>query len=141
VISFTWRSTCSFAATSRFVWCASALARFGRFSSISRVERLLARLRPVLDDRRATLDLVNDFRDRPSGVVRLTFAPPVVYLGLVSNISRFLVAYPEISVAMTPLTSSIRRCASTLRPTWFPISRPKHLATFADGLRRAGLSE
>jgi len=61
-------------------------------------ERLLARLRPVLDDYRAALDLVNDFRDKPAGVVRLTVAPPVAYLGLISNISRFLVAYPEISV-------------------------------------------
>jgi len=61
-------------------------------------ERLLARLRPVLDDYRAALDLVNDFRDKPAGVVRLTVAPPVAYLGLISSISRFLVAYPEISV-------------------------------------------
>jgi DNA-binding transcriptional LysR family regulator len=58
-------------------------------------ERLLARLRPVLDDYRAALDLVNDFRDKPAGVVRLTVAPPVAYLGLVANISRFLVAYPR----------------------------------------------
>ena len=61
-------------------------------------ERLLARLRPVLDDYRAALDLVNDFRDKPAGVVRLTVAPPVAYLGLISSISRFLVAYPEITV-------------------------------------------
>jgi DNA-binding transcriptional LysR family regulator len=61
-------------------------------------ERLLARLRPVLDDYRAALDLVNDFREKPAGVVRLTVAPPVAYLGLISSISRFLVAYPEISV-------------------------------------------
>src|SRR5258708_6422839 len=64
-------------------------------------ERLLARLRPVLDDYRAALDLVNDFRDKPSGVVRLTIAPPVAYLGLISNISRFLVDYPEISVELS----------------------------------------
>ena len=64
-------------------------------------ERLLARLRPILDDYRAALDLVNDFRDKPAGVVRLTVAPPVAYLGLVSNISRFLVAYPQISVEIS----------------------------------------
>ena len=64
-------------------------------------ERLLARLRPVLDDYRAALDLVNDFRDKPAGVVRLTVAPPVAYLGLVANISRFLVEYPEISVEIS----------------------------------------
>src|ERR1043166_7479597 len=33
-------------------------------------ERLLARLRPVLDDYRAALDLVNDFREKPAGAVR-----------------------------------------------------------------------
>ncbi|MBY0318423.1 MAG: LysR family transcriptional regulator [Reyranella sp.] len=64
-------------------------------------ERLLARLRPVLDDYRAALDLVNDFREKPAGVVRLTVAPPVAYLGLIANISRFLVAYPEISVELS----------------------------------------
>jgi len=61
-------------------------------------ERLLARLRPVLDDYRAALDLVNDFREKPAGVLRLTVAPPVAYLGLMPAISRFLIAYPEISV-------------------------------------------
>jgi DNA-binding transcriptional LysR family regulator len=64
-------------------------------------ERLLARLRPVLDDYRAALDLVNDFREKPAGVVRLTVAPPVAYLGLIASISRFLVAYPEISVELS----------------------------------------
>jgi DNA-binding transcriptional LysR family regulator len=64
-------------------------------------ERLLARLRPVLEDYRDAFDLVNDFRDKPAGTVRLTVAPPVASLGLVSNISRFLVAYPEISVEIS----------------------------------------
>ena len=64
-------------------------------------ERLLARLRPVLDDYRAALDLVNDFREKPAGTLRLTVAPPVLYMGLVSTISRFLVAYPEISVELS----------------------------------------
>jgi DNA-binding transcriptional LysR family regulator len=64
-------------------------------------ERLLARLRPVLDDYRAALDLVNDFREKPAGVVRLTVAPPVAYMGLIGSISRFLVAYPEISVELS----------------------------------------
>lgn len=64
-------------------------------------ERLLARLRPVLEDYRAALDLVNDFRDKPAGIVRLTVAPPVAYLGLIASISRFLAAYPEISVELS----------------------------------------
>src|SRR6266436_1520318 len=44
-------------------------------------ERLLARLRPVLEDYRDAFDLVNDFRDKPAGTVRLTVAPPVASLG------------------------------------------------------------
>jgi DNA-binding transcriptional LysR family regulator len=64
-------------------------------------ERLLARLRPVLDDYRAALDLVNDFREKPAGTVRLSVAPPVAYLGLIANISRFLIAYPEIRVEIS----------------------------------------
>ena len=68
-------------------------------------ERLLARLRPVLDDYRAALDLVNDFRDKPAGTVRLTVAPPVAYLGLMPVISRFLLEYPEISVEISADTN------------------------------------
>ena len=68
-------------------------------------ERLLARLRPVLDDYRAALDLVNDFRDKPAGMVRLTVAPPVAYLGLMPVIGRFLLEYPEISVEISADTN------------------------------------
>jgi len=68
-------------------------------------ERLLARLRPVLDDYRAALDLVNDFREKPAGLVRLTVAPPVAYLGLMPVISRFLLEYPEISIEISADTN------------------------------------
>lgn len=64
-------------------------------------ERLLGRLRAVLDDYRAALELVNDFREKPAGGLRLTVAPPVAYLGLVHTISRFLAAYPEISLEVS----------------------------------------
>jgi DNA-binding transcriptional LysR family regulator len=64
-------------------------------------ERLMARLQPVLEDYRAALDLMNDFREKPTGAVRLTVAPPVAYLSLVSTISRLLVEYPEISVEVS----------------------------------------
>ena len=40
-------------------------------------ERLLARLRPVLDDFHSALDSINAFRDKPTGLLRLTVAPPV----------------------------------------------------------------
>ena len=39
-------------------------------------ERLMERLKPLLDQYEAALDSVNAFRDTPSGLVRLTVAPP-----------------------------------------------------------------
>ena len=41
-------------------------------------ERLLERLRPLLDDYQAALDSLNDFRGRPAGTLRLTVPPPAV---------------------------------------------------------------
>src|SRR5258708_15910344 len=38
-------------------------------------ERLLARLRPVLADYGAVVESINEFRDKPAGIVRLTVAP------------------------------------------------------------------
>jgi len=39
-------------------------------------ERLLVRLRPVLDEYQAALDSLNDFRAKPAGTLRLTVPPP-----------------------------------------------------------------
>src|SRR5271165_4115404 len=39
-------------------------------------ERLLERLRPLLDDYQAALESLNDFRSRPAGALRLTVPPP-----------------------------------------------------------------
>src|SRR5246500_5837272 len=39
-------------------------------------ERLLERLRPVLDDYDAALESTNEFRSKPAGTLRLTVAPP-----------------------------------------------------------------
>jgi DNA-binding transcriptional LysR family regulator len=43
-------------------------------------ERLLGRLTPVLADYNAALEGLNDFRDRPCGLVRLTVPPPAADL-------------------------------------------------------------
>jgi len=59
-------------------------------------ERLLARLRPLLDDFAATLDSVNAFRDTPAGLLRLTVPPPAVRLLLEPVLARFLAAHPAI---------------------------------------------
>ena len=39
-------------------------------------ERLLERLRPVLDEYQAALDSTNEFRGKPAGMLRLTAVPP-----------------------------------------------------------------
>jgi len=61
-------------------------------------ERLLTRLRPVLDDYQAALESISDFRDRPAGTLRLTVASPAAHFVLAPVIARFLEAYPEITL-------------------------------------------
>src|SRR5882757_6892003 len=39
-------------------------------------ERLLERLRPVLDEYQSALESANEFRGRPAGLLRLTAPPP-----------------------------------------------------------------
>jgi DNA-binding transcriptional LysR family regulator len=58
--------------------------------------RLLERLTPALAEVEATLDLVNAFRDRPTGTLRLN-VPGAAVRGVLSPIiPPFLAAYPEI---------------------------------------------
>jgi len=64
-------------------------------------ERLLTRLKPVLDDYRAALEVVADFRDRPAGTLRLTVAPPAIDGPMTATLARFLAAYPEIRLEIS----------------------------------------
>src|SRR6266478_7404662 len=61
-------------------------------------ERLLARLRPLLNDFAAALDSINAFRDKPAGLLRLTVLPPAANLMLAPVLSRFLAQYPAIDM-------------------------------------------
>ena len=61
-------------------------------------ERLLERLRPVLDDYDAALDSTNEFRSKPAGTLRLTVAPPAADFILSEAVPRFLALYPEIGL-------------------------------------------
>jgi DNA-binding transcriptional LysR family regulator len=61
-------------------------------------ERLIERLRPVLDEYQAALESTNEFRDRPTGTLRLNVAPPAVDLVLTPLVPRFLALYPEITL-------------------------------------------
>lgn len=61
-------------------------------------ERLLERLRPVLDDYQTALESTYEFRDKPAGQLRLTVAPPAADSILEQAIPAFLALYPEISL-------------------------------------------
>jgi DNA-binding transcriptional LysR family regulator len=64
-------------------------------------ERLLARLRPLLDDFSAALDSINAFRDKPAGLLRLTVPPPIASFMLAPLLARFLAEYPEITLEIS----------------------------------------
>jgi DNA-binding transcriptional LysR family regulator len=58
--------------------------------------RLLERLGPALDEVEAALDVVNGFRDRPAGTLRLNVPVSAVRLVLPAIVPAFLAAYPDI---------------------------------------------
>jgi DNA-binding transcriptional LysR family regulator len=60
--------------------------------------RLVERLVPALGEVEAALDVVNSFRDRPSGTLRLNVPANVARLVLPSIVTPFLKAYPEIKL-------------------------------------------
>jgi DNA-binding transcriptional LysR family regulator len=59
-------------------------------------QRLLERLGPALTEVEAALDVVNGFRDKPAGTLRLNVPVSAARLVLPSIVPRFLAAYPEI---------------------------------------------
>jgi DNA-binding transcriptional LysR family regulator len=58
--------------------------------------RLLERLAPALGEIEAAIDVVNAFRDRPAGTLRLNVPATVARLVLPSIVAPFLKAYPDI---------------------------------------------
>src|SRR6476660_2081436 len=69
-------------------------------------ERLLERLRPVLDEYRSALESTNEFRGKPAGILRLTAPPPAGDLFLDSAIPRFLA---QLSLKFLWICPSTRR--------------------------------
>jgi len=59
-------------------------------------QRLLERLGPALNEMAAALDVVNGFRDRPAGTLRLNVPVSAARLTLPAIVPPFLAAYPEI---------------------------------------------
>jgi DNA-binding transcriptional LysR family regulator len=64
-------------------------------------ERLLAQIRPLLDDFGAVLDSINAFRDKPAGLLRLTVPAPAASFMLAPLLSRFLAQYPAIDLEIS----------------------------------------
>jgi DNA-binding transcriptional LysR family regulator len=58
--------------------------------------RLLERLTPALGEIEAAIDVVNAFRDRPAGTLKLNVPSTVARLVLPSIVAPFLKAYPDI---------------------------------------------
>ena len=106
-------------------------------------ERLLARLRPALDEIGAAVEEINALRDTPAGSLRLTVLPTAATTVVAPMIARFLAAYPAIRlevVAETELRDIVRdRFDAGIRPgtrverdmVVVPVSGPIRLATFA----------
>lgn len=59
-------------------------------------QRLLERLEPALNEVQAALDVVNGFRSRPAGTLRLNVPVSAARLTLPAIVPPFLAAYPEI---------------------------------------------
>ncbi|HEX8604759.1 MAG TPA: LysR family transcriptional regulator, partial [Pseudoduganella sp.] len=59
---------------------------------------LLDRLAPALTEVQSALDVVNAFRDRPSGTLRLNVPLAAARLVLPAIVPRFMAAYPDIVV-------------------------------------------
>lgn len=59
-------------------------------------QRLLEQLEPALSEVRAALDIVNGFRSRPAGTLRLNVPISAARLVLPAIVPRFLAAYPDI---------------------------------------------
>ncbi len=74
--------------------------------------RLLERLRPALESVETALDVVNHFRDRPAGRLRLNVPVSAARLVLPAIIPPFLAAYPDIQMEVVAEESFIDVLAS-----------------------------
>lgn len=63
--------------------------------------RLFERLAPALTEIEASLDVINTFRDRPAGTLRLNVPANVARTVLPSIVIPFLKAYPDIRLEVT----------------------------------------
>lgn len=74
--------------------------------------RLMERIVPALGEVESALDVVNDFRDRPSGTLRLNVPLSAARLVLPSIITPFLQAYPDIRLEIIVEESFVNMLAA-----------------------------
>ena len=83
-------------------------------------ERLLARLRPTLDDFQDAVESVNAFRDKPAGQLRLTVPRPAARVVIAPIVAKFLKLYPDVMLEISvdsALTDIVRdRFDAGIRP-------------------------
>jgi DNA-binding transcriptional LysR family regulator len=70
-------------------------------------DKLLMRLRPVIDDYEAAIDSLNEFRGKPAGLLRLTVAPPAAQSVLAPVLAKFLAQYPDIKLEISVDSANI----------------------------------
>jgi len=70
-------------------------------------EKLLGRLRPVIDDYESAIESLNEFRDKPAGLLRITVAPPVAQAVLTPVLAKFLAQYPDIRLEISVDSANI----------------------------------
>src|ERR1700675_2364000 len=75
-------------------------------------QRLLERLGPALNEVHAALDVVNGFRSRPAGTLRLNVPVSAARLALPAIVPPFLAAYPEIRLEVVAEDSFVDVLAS-----------------------------
>jgi DNA-binding transcriptional LysR family regulator len=61
-------------------------------------EQLLSHLTPVLENVDRAIDMVNEFRDKPAGTLRLTVHPVAAITMIGPIVARFSAEYPEIAL-------------------------------------------
>jgi len=74
--------------------------------------RLIDRLTPALGEVEAALEVVNGFRDRPAGMLRLNVPVSAARLALPAILPGFLSAYPEIRMEIIAEDSFVDALAS-----------------------------
>src|SRR5471030_19885 len=75
-------------------------------------ERLLERLGPALSEVEAALDVVDRFRDRPAGLLRLNVPVSAARLVLSGIVPPFLATYPAVQLEVTTEESFVDVLAS-----------------------------